>query len=696
MAVVLQCVWLTDYRKCENNKGVQMKKKLFTKVVSAALAICMAGSLAACSTTPTGAENPAGTTENTAVAKTGDTTAAASTGDTTSSSGELTVAGTPRSETLIVDNLDGQQNNVGVYNPYLTGSVSKSSGLHQLIFGKLWEINTMSGEMYGDLAETMPMAVEGKENTYTWKMRDNLTWSDGEPLDANDVVYTINTLMENSDTLAYGNVLKSMIKSIKADDDLTVEVETVNPEPKLELRLGVTIWGNSLYILPEHIFKDQDINTFAWPDPISSGPYTLESADTQGYWFLYKKRDDWQNTAVGQVEGEPGPEYILFQYYGTEEKKVLAMASNQIDILCDISAESWQILKDQNPEARAWYAKFPYADVNDPCERGIAFNCAVEPYNNKNVRWALALAIDITSTSLATMSGMLRVSPLQVPATDLLQEIYHKPMVEWLESFELDDGYKPFNTNYANEICDMLAQTGVEGLPETDEEKINTFGIGWWNYDPDEATKLLENEGFTLKDEKWYLPNGEPWQITIKSPSGFEVESEYLATAVADQWIKFGIDVNVQKQDSSTFQSEQGTGNFEVGSYWPSCGVIADCTSQLTQWDKAYNDVPIGQPCSGSGLRWVGTEANDRVTELLTELRTLPSDDEKIVPDTTEILKCFVEEIPFLPMFGTSKFVPYTSHYWTGIPDSDNAYEGPHWWWSHFKYMTPHIQKNTQ
>ena len=105
-----------------------MKKKLFTKVVSAALAICMAGSLAACSTTPTGAENPAGTTENTAVAKTGDTTAAASTGDTTSSSGELTVAGTPRSETLIVDNLDGQQNNVGVYNPYLTGSVSKNSG----------------------------------------------------------------------------------------------------------------------------------------------------------------------------------------------------------------------------------------------------------------------------------------------------------------------------------------------------------------------------------------------------------------------------------------------------------------------------------------------------------------------------------------------------------------------------------------
>ena len=201
------------------------------------------------------------------------------------------------------------------------------------------------------------------------------------------------------------------------------------------------------------------------------------------------------------------------------------------------------------------------------------------------------------------------------------------------------------------------------------------------NYDPDEATKLLENEGFTLKDEKWYLPNGEPWQITIKSPSGFEVESEYLATAVADQWIKFGIDVNVQKQDSSTFGSDSDTGNFEVGSYWPSCGVIADCTSQLTQWDKAYNDVPIGQPCSGSGLRWVGTEANDRVTELLTELRTLPSDDEKIVPDTTEILKCFVEEIPFLPMFGTSKFVPYTSHYWTGMPDSDNAYEGPHWWW---------------
>ena len=295
-----------------------MKKKLFTKVVSAALAICMAGSLAACSTTPTGAENPAGTTENTAVAKTGDTTAAASTGDTTSSSGELTVAGTPRSETLIVDNLDGQQNNVGVYNPYLTGSVSKSSGLHQLIFGKLWEINTMSGEMYGDLAETMPMAVEGKENTYTWKMRDNLTWSDGEPLDANDVVYTINTLMENSDTLAYGTELKSMIKSIKADDDLTVEVETVNPEPKHSVKIAKTDLGGkelpgaimmiTLTMLIRHPSEENERRRKAlWT--------RLKNTD---YACYFRRRYSVSGTLMN-IPGKPGEKLVNMGYHATQK-----------------------------------------------------------------------------------------------------------------------------------------------------------------------------------------------------------------------------------------------------------------------------------------------------------------------------------------------------------------------------------------
>jgi peptide/nickel transport system substrate-binding protein len=103
--------------------------------------------------------------------------------------------------------------------------------------------------------------------------------------------------------------------------------------------------------------------------------------------------------------------------------------------------------------------------MDDPCERGIEFNASVAPYDNPEVRWALALATDIKNVSMATFGGMLRMSPIQLPPISVLQENYHKPMLDWLLDFELEDGYKPFDESYAKDMVEMLKQQGIEWLP---------------------------------------------------------------------------------------------------------------------------------------------------------------------------------------------------------------------------------------
>lgn len=610
-------------------------------------------------------------------------------GGNTGGSGEMTDVGTRRSETLIVDMLDGRVVNTNLYNPYMPGTASMSSGLHQLLHGKLWEIDTMKGEQFGDLAETLPEAVAGKENTYTFKMRENLTWSDGEALDAHDVAYTFNMLLDSQE-LAFGAVVRETIKSCQALDDLTVELVTHNPEAKLSQKFGATVWGNGFYVVPEHIWADEDPATFTYENPLSSGPYIMKERDPEGYWVLYEKRADWENTSVGQIVGEPGPPYILFKTFGTEEKRIMAAISNEIDVLQDITPESWMILKDKNSEARAWYENFPYADMNDPCERGISFNCADALYGNKNVRWALALATDIKAVSLATFDGMLRVSPLQVPPVDVLMETYHKPMTQWLRDFTLDDGYKPFDENYAKDMVKILNEQGVEDLPKTEQEIIDVFGVGWWKFDTEQATKMLEAEGFTKNGNEWLTPDGSPWEMTILAPADFEIQSMRLAFAVADSWNKFGVKVTVAQQDSATFWNNEATGNFEAASYWPACGVMPDTTSNMDHWKNTYL-APIGEQAPGNRVRWSG-EANDEVTRILEELQQLPSDDPAVVEGITEILKEFVAEQPFLPMFGTSKFVPVITHYWEGFQTAENAFEGPWWWWSQFKFYTPNLK----
>ena len=595
--------------------------------------------------------------------------------------------GVPRHETLIVDILNARVANPDLWNPFVPGHVHMDAGFHQLLKSQLWEIDTMTGEQFPDIAATFPEEVA--ENTYQFRIRENLQWCDGHTLDANDVVFTFNMLME-SDAIAFGAVVRGIVESVRLVDDLTVEIVTHNPEPKLSQRFGVTIWGNSFRVMPKHIWEGEDPSAFQYSNPLSSGPYRLKDRDQQGYWFLYEKRADWANTPVGQIVGEPGPQYILFRSFGTEERRIMAAASNEIDILQDITPEGWEILRDRNPYARAWYDGFPYANTNDPCQRGILFNSADEITGNPNVRWALALATDIVTTSFSTFNGMMRVSPIQLPPTDVLMANYHIPMMDWLAEFELEDGYRPFNPNIPFEIVDQLRAQGVEGLPTTDQEVIEVFGIGWWNHDPDQATLILEREGFTLEGGNWHTPDGDLWELTILAPADFEIQSMRLAFAVADAWNRFGVTTHVVQNDAATFWNNEATGNFEAGSYWPSCGMLPDSSANMQHW-HARHIVPVGEQAPGNRARW-GGPVNDAVSERLDLLATLHQEDPRVVEEITEIMKLFVEELPFIPMFGTSKFVPVMEYYWTGFQTIDNDFEGPWWWWSQFKFYTPHFR----
>src|SRR5699024_8164384 len=125
-----------------------------------------------------------------------------------------------------------------------------------------------------------------------------------------------------------------------------------------------------------------------------------------------------------------------------------------------------------------WTTSYPYATPDDPCERGISFNCANELFANKEVRWALTLCMDIKEVSMATFGGKLKFSPVAVPPTTTLMETYQKPMLDWLKEYSFEDGYKPFDENIPKEMVEMLKSEGVEDLPTTDEEITDIFGIG--------------------------------------------------------------------------------------------------------------------------------------------------------------------------------------------------------------------------
>jgi len=600
-----------------------------------------------------------------------------------------TIAGTPRDQTLVVECLDGQITNATQNNVYLTGT-DVNNGLHQLVYANMWEVNTITGEVFGDLADGMPEALNKDYTSYKIKLRQGINWSDGVPFTADDVVFTINTLIEKKDSISGGARMATLVTKATKLSDYELQIDLVNPDPKIEQQFAALVWGNFFYPMPKHYFESHDLATDMYTNPLSLGPYTLKDRDPNGYWFLYEKRQDIKNSDVYAVTGkEPQPQYVLFTSFGTEEKKVMAINNNEVDILCDITPEAWEVVQNTNPDVKCWQPDYPYGCFDDPCERGIVFNNKVAPFDNPKVRWAMALSLDMVQASMDTFNGQMRVSPLCMPPTTFLSNDYFKPMRDWLMNYTWDDGYKPFDPDYATKLADTLKSNNVTDVVNnmTQDQLVELFGIGWWKHDPDKAEELLKAGGLSRGADNMWTYDGKKLSFEILAPSGYEVQSERLAYAVADQWRAFGFDVTVQACESSTFWTNWPTGNFTAGSYWPSCGVLDDLYSQVINWHSKYI-VDNGKAASGNQTRF----SSQKVDQMVEQLGKLPSADPQVHELGVQILQTLADECAWIPMFGTSKLVPTDNYYWTNYPDSANPYNGPWWWWSNFRYIMNEFQ----
>lgn len=594
---------------------------------------------------------------------------------------ETTVAGTPRSETLVVEGLDGVISNAGQFNPYMTGT-NFSAGLHQLVYSNLWDMNTIEGTQIQDLAE-MPEALNDDYTSFKVKLTEGIKWSDGEDFDAEDVVFTLNELIRLKDQLTAGASLDLWFESAEYVDKYELIINTKESTPRLAEKLGVTVWGNTYRIIPEHYWSEHDLTTERWEDPIGTGPYTLDSYDPNGYWFLYKLRDDAEYSDVGVLTGKtPEVEYVLFTAYGTEENKTMAMLNNEVDILCDISPEAWEVLQASNENVACWLDEYPYGCFDDPCARGIVFNNNIEPFDQAEVRWAMALSLDIAQVSMDTFSGQMRSACLSIPSSTYMTDAFYSEMRQTLIDYTWEDGYQPFDPDFALKMQELLLEEGNDIVADmTEEELVELFGIGWWKHDEEKAEELLTNAGLSRDDDGYWCYNGERLTFEIMSPSGFETQSERLAYACASQWEEFGFDVTVQASESGTFNTVQTTGEYVVGSFWPNGGVLTDLYSKLEQWHSKYW-VPQGETTSG----YVPRYKSDEMDAVLDEMSVLPSGDETYEL-SKDALMVLVDDAAYLPMFGTTKLVPTNSTYWTNYPDSENAYNGPWWWWSCFKFI---------
>jgi len=196
-------------------------------------------------------------------------------------------------------------------------------------------------------------------------LREGITWSDGEAFNADDIIFTAEMLRENDALGPHGMIVENLT-SIEKTDDYTLEFTLTKPTPRFATLFGSDIFGPQFRIAPEHVWSDVDPATYNNFPPVTTGPYVHKDHDENGNWLLWEKREDWQSSDLAAFSGEPKPGYVFFRYYGPEERRVLAMAQNELDVLMDISPDGWEALQRRNDNVSAWFDSFPYANMDDP------------------------------------------------------------------------------------------------------------------------------------------------------------------------------------------------------------------------------------------------------------------------------------------------------------------------------------------
>ena len=181
-------------------------------------------------------------------------------------------------------------------------------------------------------------------------------------------------------------------------------------KPNSRFHALFTVRWNAMWMMPKHVFeKAGEPGKFAFNPPVTLGSYKLHSFDTNGKWFIWEKRADWQRTTLAKF-GEPGPRYVAYIDPGPPDKRVILQLNHQLDVIHDTSPEGRFTLAKEAPNtSHGWFKGFPYAHP-DPTLPAVLLNHQNPMFQNRDVRWALALLIDMKAVSMASYRGAATIS----------------------------------------------------------------------------------------------------------------------------------------------------------------------------------------------------------------------------------------------------------------------------------------------
>ena len=273
--------------------------------------------------------------------------------------------------------------------------------------------NTMSDHVYEPLvtrgktlALEPALALSWKAESPTvmrFKLRDKVTFHNGAPFTADDVVFSIQRALEKtSDFSAY----MQGIEGAKKVDNLTVDIISKGPNPTLldqltEVRMMNKAWAEKHNALRPQDFKNKE-ETFTARNANGTGPFVLKTRDPDVKTVLVKNSNWW-----GKLDGNI--DEVVYTPVKSDATRVAALLSGELDLVLDPPVQDLERMKRdgnlkvlEGNENRTIFLNFDQGR-NELLYSNVK---GKNPFKDIRVRQAMAHAIDVNAIHKQIMRGL--------------------------------------------------------------------------------------------------------------------------------------------------------------------------------------------------------------------------------------------------------------------------------------------------
>lgn len=461
-------------------------------------------------------------------------------------------------------------------NPLYAASRDIDSDLSRLIYSSLFNYNN-EGLLKEDLVEAWQVSEDGKE--YTIRLRQGVKWHNGNILNADDVVFTVN-LIKNPD---FRSPLRTSLNGINVEKIDDYGIRFVLAEPYADF-FHLLTFGIMPKFAWESVIPEAAIISELNLKPIGSGPYKFDSL------IKNKGGELKEYHLINNLDYYGKPAYIekiVFKFYPSYNEVVRALNANEIE-------GASYVPEDLQGDLLAKHSlNFYYLQL--PQINSIFFN-QLKNTSLKDIRIRQALSLSLDKDAL--FKDILGDKVVKVDGPILAPEFINSETkgdsLDILKAEKLleEAGFKRLIVKEGDINADDLSKELLAIKNYSQEKNIDSLGV-WW-LDGNNNILYLK---FSVSD----------------------TADERLALSIKEDWQELGFRVFLEKIAAADLASRIKNYDFEVLLYGQAVGLDPDVA---VFWHSSQ----IG----GQGLN-LAQYNNSEVDTLLSDARKKQNDDDRLM-----------------------------------------------------------------